>query len=405
MNPFPHSIRRTFAKAILLIVATTMLMADTSFADDGQPVAIRRWPDNGITIESMWDLHVGVGLNSETRTQLPRALDLEITDDETLAKLTLSVDDAQANAYMLDRPANTLAPTVSKEDDANAPTTNGIWIRPVVVPGSKPLSQIGVDGVVVIDCGSLNAAALIGLEKTDAIDLIKNNDVIILNDSAATADDLKRIAELCQPQFIVLPAGIDDSVNGLESVDHNTLAVSAAKEETTTTRFVRLAETPFEMQGDLAELYSKKEASSLASQKVFADLSIEQLNFKPSNGTHTPRWNTEHMMGRELGFFSSIYHAIDPSIPVMNLNPKQNPNQYEFRHEDWTGFEESAQAARVQAFNRRFAYLIADVDLDKRIKGNPFPSLRALLRQMERHYDEHTANVVKKMDLPDWPKK
>jgi len=33
-----------------------------------------------------------------------------------------------------------------------------------------------------------------------------------------------------------------------------------------------------------------------------------------------------------------------------------------------------------------------------------WPSIKALLLQMEKHYEEHTANVKKKFELPDWPK-
>ena len=109
------------------------------------------------------------------------------------------------------------------------------------------------------------------------------------------------------------------------------------------------------------------------------------------------------MMGRELLFFSQIYNAVDPTIPVMDLNPKQMPEDYKFAHADWTGAEEGRQMHRVQAFTRRFAYLLDGMDLDKRAKGSRFWTPRALLKQMERHYSEHTANVKKKMELPGWP--
>ena len=111
------------------------------------------------------------------------------------------------------------------------------------------------------------------------------------------------------------------------------------------------------------------------------------------------------MMGRELVFFSQIYNAVDPMVPVMDLNPKQMPKDYEFAHPDWTGAEEARQMQRVAAFSRRFAYLLDDMDLDKRAKGSRIWSPRALLKQMERHYSEHTGNTKKKMELPGWPEK
>jgi hypothetical protein len=40
--------------------------------------------------------------------------------------------------------------------------------------------------------------------------------------------------------------------------------------------------------------------------------------------------------------------------------------------------------------------------LDGELPGSRW-TLRRLLRQMERHYGEHTANVRKKFELADWP--
>jgi len=191
----------------------------------------------------------------------------------------------------------------------------------------------------------------------------------------------------------------------VRNVKHNTVAFATSKAKPSKTRFVSLGEKPYRMSDQLKTLFKKKEVSCQASQKFFAGLSVEQMNFKPDNGTHTPRWNPEHMMGRELLFFSQIYNAVDPTIPVMDLNPKQMPKDYKFAHADWTGAEEARQMHRVEAFTRRFAYLLDGVDLDKRAPGSRFWTPRKLLEQMERHYNEHTANVKKKMELPGWPEK
>ena len=108
-------------------------------------------------------------------------------------------------------------------------------------------------------------------------------------------------------------------------------------------------------------------------------------------------------MGRELLFFSQIFHEQDPAIPVMNLNPKQMPPDYEARYPDWTGKEEARQMQRVTSFTSRFAYLLKELPLDEKAPGSNWTP-RALLRQMDRHYTEHTENVKKKFELPDWPK-
>lgn len=154
----------------------------------------------------------------------------------------------------------------------------------------------------------------------------------------------------------------------------------------------------------LQQMFDRMEAANRRSQDVFRQLSVEQMNFKPSDGTHTPRWNAEHMAGRQLLFFSQIYHALDPSIPVVDRNPKQMPADYKARNPTWSGNDEARAMQRVDDFCRRYAYLLKDIQLDERPPATSWRSLNALLLQMEKHYDEHTANVKKKFQLPDWPK-
>ena len=151
------------------------------------------------------------------------------------------------------------------------------------------------------------------------------------------------------------------------------------------------------------QLFDRMEAANRRSQDVFRQLSVEQMNFKPSDGTHTPRWNAEHLAGRQLLFFSQIYHALDSKIPVLDWNPQQMPADYEARYPLRSGKEEARSMQRVDDFCRRYAYLLNDLQLNERPPATSWPSLEALLRQMEKHYDEHTANVKKKFDLPDWP--
>jgi hypothetical protein len=165
-----------------------------------------------------------------------------------------------------------------------------------------------------------------------------------------------------------------------------------------------LLEQPPAVPVHLRELFDRMEAANRRSQDVFRKLSTDQMNFKPSNGTHTPRWNAEHMAGRQLLFFSQIFHALDPKIPVFDWNPAQMPPDYKARHPEWTGKEEARAMQRVDDFCRRYSYLLESTGLNAKPPATNWPSLRALLLQMERHYDEHTANVVKKFELPDWPK-
>jgi len=154
----------------------------------------------------------------------------------------------------------------------------------------------------------------------------------------------------------------------------------------------------------LRDLFDRMEAANRRSQDVFRQLSAEQMNFQPSDGTHTPRWNAEHMAGSQLLFFSQIYHALDSRIPVVDRNPKQMPEDYQALHPGRSGKEEARALQRVDDFCRRHAYLLKDIQLDEKPPATFWPSLEALLLQMEKHYDEHTANVKKKFQLPDWPK-
>jgi uncharacterized damage-inducible protein DinB len=164
-----------------------------------------------------------------------------------------------------------------------------------------------------------------------------------------------------------------------------------------------LVDAPRPVPEHLREMFDSMEAANRRSQDVFRTLSVEQMNFRPANGSHTPRWNAEHMSGRQLLFFSQIYHALDPSIPVIDWNPKQMPPDYEARHPDWSGAEEARAMQRVDDFCRRYSYLLKDIQLKDKPPATRWPSLEALLLQMEQHYDEHTANVKKKFELPDWP--
>ncbi|QDT67657.1 hypothetical protein MalM25_05570 [Planctomycetes bacterium MalM25] len=159
----------------------------------------------------------------------------------------------------------------------------------------------------------------------------------------------------------------------------------------------------WEPMGELAKLLKKMRASCEKSQKVFRPLSREQMNWRPPNGTHTPRWNAEHLMGRQLLFFSQIYAAIDPDRhEAIDLNPAQMPPDYKPAHPEWTGEGEADWMLRVSDYVQGHAYLLEGLDLDAKAPGSRW-KLRALLKQMDRHFTEHTANVVKKMKLPEWP--
>ena len=132
-------------------------------------------------------------------------------------------------------------------------------------------------------------------------------------------------------------------------------------------------------------------------------VSKRQLDWRPSDGTHTIRWNFEHTAARELGLFSQVYHALDPEIPVINWNPAQMPPDFRPRHPDWDTPEMVRHIRRIGAFTERFSYLLADTPMTMRIEGTRF-SMEYLTNLILGHYENHTAKAMKKFTLPDWPK-
>ena len=391
----------------LLIVSLFVVLAVTSVcsAEDGQPIAIRHWPGGGFTIETMWNLHVGSGLNAKSKEMLPRAVDYEV---ESLG---------EAGQVRIWRMPNKAEVEFSKDQDNDVEVSeagsNDVDI-------SKPVESGGfnanADGVWVLSVNGVAPADMDEVKKSFREGLpaileefggIENFHIcIIATDETFDADFVKELAALGKPEIMIVNSKFDSIGDvTVQKVEHNTIAISASGKRKEETRFVSLGTTPYKMSDDLKDLFAKKEASQKASREMFSKLSVEQMNFKPNNGSHTPRWNPEHMMAMELLFFSQIYHAVDPSVPVLDLRPNQMPEDYEFAHSDWTGEEEARQMKRVEEFTRRFAYLLDGMDLNKRAKGSRFWSPRKLLAQMERHYKEHSANVVKKMELEGWPKK
>ena len=156
---------------------------------------------------------------------------------------------------------------------------------------------------------------------------------------------------------------------------------------------------------EIKDLLKPLQEANEASRKVFEPLTAEQLNFRPSDGSHTARWNAEHLAGSQLLFVSEVYHSLDPRIPVFKLTPKQMPKDYAPRHPEWSGKQEADWMRRVDRFTRRYAGLLKDVDLDAKPPAGPFPTYRAMLTGLAKHYQQHTANVEKKFKDPQWPDK
>ena len=408
----PSMTKQNDARRIMISVAHSMLgifllfvLVEPASANDGDPVAIRYWPGGCSSIESMWNIHVAIGVDAGNRSALPRLADVEFVDDFWAA--------SGSDSLVLDRKPNEPNAMLKPTSESPNPSRNAIRFARVALKNEATqktlfVTVLFVDGVTILDSNKNSVGDLLAIlkEVKDLPKEMQTIDAFLIDDTIADPASFETLRGILKPRVMVLRSAVKfDKVGDaiVEAIGHNTLSVSRS-EPTSTSRWVKLSESPWSMDAALGDLFDKKEAACKSSRAVFKELSVNQLNFRPSNGTHTPRWNTEHMMGRELLFFSQIYHAMDSSIPILDLNPKQMPPDYRPAHEDWTGLEESKQMERVESFTRRFAFLLNGMDLNKTAKGSAFWTPKALLKQMEAHYKEHTANVVKKKDLPDWPK-
>ena len=408
----PSMTKQSAARRTMISVAHSMLgifllfvLAEPANANDGDPVAIRYWPGGCSSIESMWNIHVTIGVDAGNRAALPRSADVEFVDDFWAA--------SGSDSLVLDRKPNEPNAMLKPRSECPNPSRNAIRFARVALENEAThktlfVNVLFVDGVTILDSNKNSVGDLLAIlkEVKELPKEMRTIDAFLIDDAIADPASFETLRGILKPRLMVLRSAVKfDKVGDalVEAIGHNTLSVSRS-EPTSTSKWVKLSEIPWSMDAALGDLFDKKEAACKSSRAVFKELSVNQLNFRPSNGTHTPRWNTEHMMGRELLFFSQIYHAMDASIPILDLNPKQMPPDYRPAHKDWTGLEESMQMERVESFTRRFAYLLNGMDLNKTAKGSAFWTPKALLKQMEVHYKEHTANVVKKKELPDWPK-
>ncbi|MEM8944160.1 MAG: MBL fold metallo-hydrolase [Planctomycetota bacterium] len=427
----------------LAAIIVLLMLSRLGLAVERYPIGVRWWGHSMVSIETYWNLTVVIDPYSENLGYPDPNLSADLvlithehSDHNNVGligggPLIAHGADAEGRVepidHVLDRLPGQKTPTWRDAKLRIARSQHAMRIRSIASShnesdgsdrGSNAIFVIDVNGVRIVHCGNLDQSTL----TEEQLKAIGSVDVLLIAVGGVNTVDGPQAAEIVRQTkpHIVVPIRdrapdlihdlqkVQDFVAALDAdrqVVHakgNTFAISAAKRNEAKPQAVVLETTPWEMPEELDKLFQSKEYACQASQQVFAKLSVEQMNFQPSNGTHTPRWNTEHMMGRELGFFSKIYSQIDSQVPHVNLNPQQMPPDYQAAHPNWSGEEEARQMERVSAFTRRFAYLLDGLPLDAKAPGSRW-TLRGLLQQMQRHYGEHTANVQKKFELPDWP--
>jgi len=428
---------------VLMGVMILLNLAPATQADTGHPLAVRWWGQAMVSIETSWNLTVVIDPYGETiGYENPNVtgdlvlvthehgdhnnVDLVAGEPIIVRGLEKQVPSGAID-HVLDSLPNEAKPWWKDARLRIARTRNAVRVKGIPSwhddtegsqRGANVMFLVEADGVRIVHCGDLGQVKLTDtqLESLGEVDvlLIPVGGVYTVDGSQA-ADIVRQVKPRIvipihykTPNLIYDLQGVQGFLTAVSAdcqvirAQGNTLAVSAAKPEAVKPHVVVLDFVPWPLPAEWETLFTAKERICRSSQEVFAKLSVEQMNFKPSNGTHTPRWNTEHMMGRELGFFSEIYAQIDPAVTKIDLNPKQMPPDYVAAHPDWSGKEEARQMERVSALTRRFSYLLAGLELDERAPGSHWTP-RRLLKQMERHYQQHTANVEKKFELPDWP--
>lgn len=428
------------------VVASLVILAISwpVVADPGKPVAVRWWGQAFVTIETYWNLTVAID---------PYATSIGYDDPNITADIVLvthrhadhtnvsllgtdaksvlglgEAGDVVSIDMVLDRLPNQDEPTVTAFSPSAQYTDHAVRFRTIASfhddqsgnrRGKNAMFLVVADGVRILHCGDLGQTTL----TEDQLRQIGNVDVLLVPVGGVYTVDGKQavgIVEQLSPRYVVPIHYKTPQLSIVLRTDEEFLDALPAKYERMTSngntfaatqdlgatrdepQVVTLRTRPWTMPAELAELYERKDAVCRTSQAVFATLSVNQMNHRPSNGKHTPRWNAEHMMGRELWFFSRIFSGVDPAIPHIDLNPEQMPPDYVAAHPDWDGKEEARQMQRVMSFTRRFAYLFDGFGLEAKPPGSWW-TVRGLLEQMQRHYGEHTAHVKAKFELPDWP--
>lgn len=375
-------------------------MVAPALGSPGETVAVRRFGDHTVRIETAWGLRVVItspetAFAGATAPAMVGGVDVLIRhqrpgDVAGEPNTAYAMEDGVPLDVMVDRFANTpRVSVVHGAGDGFALSSNRVWVRWMGDEAGRGHYLIEVDGVTI-------AYAPTAFNGTPP-----PADVVL-----GPASSLDRIMPR-GVRYLVAMDAMPDPASGGRRAAGNTLAVSAAAtgrgDEQPVTVFLKAE--PWMMPAELAAIFDEKEAHAAASMAVFAPMSVEQMNHKPANGTHTPRWNVEHMTGTELGFFSGVYANLDPELRRINRRPAQMPPDYVAREPLWTGAEEARQIERTQAFTRRYAYLLDGLPLTELPEGGPrfARTLAGLFGLMSTHYPEHTAHVVEKTEQPDWP--
>lgn len=402
----------------LLLLLLCIAAAAARAGDPGKPVAVRWWGGSAVSIETWWGLVAVVDRPAD-----------EPTGDVVLrsggnpaprrdANIVWGVDsraEVKPIFAVLDRLANEPEPRFGSAIEMVTRSPHAMTIRSIASTtregDANAMFLIAVDGVRILHCGRLGQRRLSPeqIEQAGAVDMLLIGDSLVPADAAAICEQLR-------PRIVTPMTGDDHRQAFLSAMPDRYRLVRAAGNTTPVTAdrgptrarptIAILHDRPWRMPDEMAVLEARATESSRAAQKLIRSMTERQLDHRPADGTHTVRWNAEHMMSAELFFFTSAYEAIDESIPKIALFPEQKPADYRPANPRWTPAEEARQMERARALVRRFAYLLDGLPLDELPEGAPrfLRSLEGMWRQpAAEHYAHHAEMIREKSNLPDWP--
>lgn len=285
-----------FSLFLLFLVAIPVNL----LAAGGDPVAVRKWTGGVVSVETQWGLHLVIDPSGNSEQHLQRKSDQTVSPDNDLD-------------HVLSRQANAAAASWTPVGISEVSDANAMHVKTIRQLNGQAALLIEVDGVRIL---YVPARWFLAQSSQDSISIkmkgIEKPDLMILDcehPEHLTDQGTATLLNIVKPKRVLFnridPADdskvktIQDQYGGEKVVVHanrNTIAMSNSAPDSEM-QFLAIGASPWQMPDSLSGLFAAMEKANEDSQAVFSNLSANQMNFKPANGTHTPRWNSEHMMG------------------------------------------------------------------------------------------------------------
>ena len=254
MTSMQNLLTCSIATALIAVLTST-----SGVSQENQPIAIRHWPDGGVTIETMWDLHVGAKIGDETAKLLPRELDAQTKLSDRPGVMSVSraanksevvVEPSDRDPFKSDKLSPRDVEIISNVNGAGGTAfrLNGVFV--FCLNGSPP-NSLTDDKKNMQESFSKLITAAGGIENWRFC--------LVLTDDAVKPDSLVQLAAIMKPELMIVSSKIDKVGEvDVEKMEHNTIAFSSAGKRKDDLRVVSLGTTPYKMSDEVAELFAKK---------------------------------------------------------------------------------------------------------------------------------------------------